>query len=155
VPSLLPAPPQALPKKPALISLTAEYALRAVVCLANAGGTLLTARELSETAGLPRDYTSKVLTDLVRAGLVRGRRGIGGGYALIRPPEELTTLDVVDAVDPIRRIEVCPLDRPGHENLCPLHRRIDHVAVLAREAFASTTIAELLEEEGKPPLCQP
>lgn len=136
-----------------MLSATAEYALRAVVCLARSGDTPLTARQVAEQAELPRDYAAKVLGDLAQAGIVRGRRGLGGGYTLAGDAGALTALEVVDAVDPIRRIETCPLGRPGHEQLCPLHRRIDRVAADARMAFARTRIVDLMDESGSP-LCR-
>ena len=136
-----------------MISVTAEYALRAVVVLAQSAGTPLTARDVAEAGSLPRDYTAKVLGDLAQAGIVHGRRGIGGGYTLLRAPNDLTALEVVNAVDPIRRIERCPLDRPDHEELCPLHKRIDRVAADAQAAFAKTRISDLLDEQGRA-LCE-
>ena len=65
-------------------------------------------------------------------------------------------LDIVQAVDPIRRIETCPLKLASHGiRLCPLHRRLDDAIRTVEEAFRSTTFAELLNEstESKP-LCE-
>ena len=71
---------------------------------------------------------------------------------------ELTVLDVMEAVDPIRRIRSCPLGIKGHTNLCPLHRRLDQAMALVENALQESTIAELLVEpersRGIPiPLC--
>ena len=74
---------------------------------------------------------------------------------LARSPEELTILDVVNAVDPIRRIQTCPLGLASHGiRLCPLHKRMDNALAMVEEAFRSTTLAEVLAEptESKP-LC--
>lgn len=136
-----------------MISQTAEYALRAVVCLARTPDRALTARELAEEGELPPDYASKVLKELVRAGIAVGRRGLGGGYRLAGPAAGLTLLEVVSAVDPIRRIHTCPLGRADHVRLCPLHRRLDAVAAEAEAAFEATTVAQLLAEEGGGGLC--
>jgi DNA-binding IscR family transcriptional regulator len=70
----------------------------------------------------------------------------------------LTILDIVQAVDPIQRIETCPLGIKGHINLCPLHRRLDQALKLVEDALRESTLAELLAEperaRGIPlPLC--
>lgn len=130
-----------------MISPTAEYALRAVVCLANAAPSPQTNQQISATTKVPAAYLSKVLQGLARAGIIRSQRGLRGGYTLQRDLEELTVLEVVETVDPLRRIESCPLQLAGHgKNLCPLHRHLDHVIEEVRSAFGDTTIGELLRE---------
>jgi Rrf2 family transcriptional regulator, nitric oxide-sensitive transcriptional repressor len=64
-------------------------------------------------------------------------------------------LDVINAVDPIRRIRTCPLGLKSHgEQLCPLHRRLDNAMEMVEQAFAETTIAEMLAEPSENrPLC--
>jgi hypothetical protein len=59
----------------------------------------------------------------------------------------MTVLDVVNAVDPIRRIRTCPLKLKAHAtHLCPLHRKLDDALALVEDAFASARIAEMCEE---------
>src|SRR5690349_17460564 len=122
-----------------MISQTGEYALRAVVCLGNEGGRPLTTQVIAERAQVPVDYLAKVLQGLGRAGLVRSRRGLGGGFVLARPLDELTVLDVVNAVDPLKRIERCPLGLAAHgRQLCPLHRRLDEGIALVESLYEGT-----------------
>src|SRR5687768_13132529 len=109
-----------------MISQTAEYALRAVAALAAHPDESMVTQRLSELTKVPAGYLSKVLQALGRAGLVRSHRGLGGGFALTRPPDQVTIYDVVQAVDPVQRIRTCPLGIAGHGvRLCPLHRRLD------------------------------
>jgi Rrf2 family nitric oxide-sensitive transcriptional repressor len=141
-----------------MFSQTAEYALRAVVYLASKGGTAQTAQQIAEATRVQSGYLSKVMQTLVRADLVHSQRGLHGGFTLARSADELTVLDVVQAVTPIRRIESCPLGLKGHINLCPLHRRLDNAIGLVEDALRQSTIAELLAEpdrsRGIPiPLC--
>ena len=103
-----------------MLPKTADYALRTVVCLARDPDQSASADELAEPTKVPRRYLHKVLQDLVRAKLVRSRSGPGGGYALARPAEQITILDVVNAVAPLERIHHCPLGLPSHTSLCPL-----------------------------------
>jgi Rrf2 family protein len=139
-----------------MLSQTTEYALRIVVQLASQRGQPVTIPELASTTKIPSGYLAKVLRQLARAGLVHSQRGPNGGSELLRPPEELTVLDVVQAVDPIKRIEVCPLGLRTHgANLCPLHRRLDQAAATVETAFRNSSVAELLTDpRGSRPLCE-
>ena len=139
-----------------MISPTAEYALRAIVALAQGNGDAMVTRRIAEITKVPPGYLSKVLQILGRRGLVRSRRGLGGGFVLAKRPDEMTVLDVVNAVDPIKRIECCPLDLKAHcDNLCSLHQRLDAATALIERAFAETTVADVLADTGRStPLCQ-
>jgi len=141
-----------------MISQTAEYALRAIVYLASQPGEPRTVQQIAEATRVPAGYLSKVMQGLSRAGLVHSQRGLHGGFTLNATPDRLTVFDVVQAVDPLRRITSCPLGLKGHVNLCPLHRRLDNAMGLVEKALRESTIAELLAEpnpkKGIPiPLC--
>ena len=137
-----------------MISQTAEYALRSVVWLGGRPDEQVGTKQISEAAQVPAGYLAKVLQMLARSGLVVSTAGRGGGFRLTRPPEEISVLDVINAVDPIQRIRECPLELKGHGvNLCPLHRRLDDAMAQMETAFARSTVAEMLAEEtGSPPL---
>lgn len=138
-----------------MFSQTVEYALRAMVHLADQAPNARTTEQIADATLVPQAYLSKVLQELVRAGIVRSQRGIGGGMSLVNSPEKQTILDVVNAVEPIERIRSCPLKLASHGvNLCPLHRRLDDAIGMVEAAFASTTLAELLAEPtSSTPLC--
>lgn len=140
-----------------MISQTAEYALRAIVYLADRPEAPQTTQQIAEVTCVPAGYLAKVMQGLSRAGLVRAQRGLHGGFTLARPADGLTVLDVVRAVDPLRRIERCPLGIKGHLTLCPLHRRLDGAVAMVEKALGESTIAELLIEpkrgKGPKPLC--
>ncbi|MBL9027623.1 MAG: Rrf2 family transcriptional regulator [Myxococcales bacterium] len=135
-------------------SQTIEYALRAAVWLADHEGGQTT-QQIAEATQVPASYLSKVLQGLRRAGLVIGQRGQGGGFTLARPAAEISVLDVMDAVEPTRRIETCPLGIPSHGvRLCPLHRKLDDALGHLAKVFADTSLAELVGTRGKlRPLC--
>ena len=137
-----------------MLSKTAEYALRAVACLAGDAGQAESAELLCQQTKVPRRYLHKVLQDLVRAELVHSRSGPGGGYTLARAADEITILDVVNAVAPLERIRHCPLGLPSHTSLCPLHQELDKAYAATEEAFSRVTIEQILRSESKViPLC--
>jgi Rrf2 family protein len=137
-----------------MFSQTVEYALRAVVFLADQEGPR-TAQEIAAVTKVPAAYLAKVLQSLSRSGIVRSQRGPHGGCSLGRPAAELTIWDVVQAVEPIQRIRSCPLDLEAHRTrLCPLHKKMDEALEQIEKAFRSTTFADvLIEPTTSKPLC--
>ena len=83
------------------VSTRGDYASRALLSLAlharRAGPTSV--RDIAERTGLPQPYLEQILLALKGAGLVRSKRGVGGGYVLAREPGEITLADIVSAVD--------------------------------------------------------
>ena len=139
-----------------LLSDAAEYALRAVVWLAQQPGDTFKLREIAEGTRATPGYLIKVLQSLARAGVLSAQRGINGGFTLIRDARELSVLDLIDAVDPIERIRACPLGLTGHGTcLCPMHQRIDDAIAAIERSFGDSVIADLLAEKtSSPPLCE-
>ena len=139
-----------------MISQSAEYALRAVVCHAEDADSRMSTTRIAAATKVPPGYLSKVLQALARGGLVASVPGRIGGFRLSRSPAEMTVLDVVNAVDPVQRITTCPLGLGAHgTRLCALLRRLDEAAVAVERAFGATTIAELVGAPGPiPALCR-
>jgi len=139
-----------------MISQTVEYALRAIVTIAQHDGQPCTAQQISKITQVPAPYLSKLMQGLVRAGLTSSQRGLHGGFVLTKEPSELTIWEVVDTVEPFQRIHNCPLGITSHGSiLCPLHRRLDSAMAMVEEQFRSTTIADVLSESGAvTPLCE-
>ena len=138
-----------------MISKTAEYALRAVACMGGNGGTPVSADALAERTQVPRRYLTRVLQDLCAAGVARSRPGPGGGYELNQPIGKLTILQIVNTVDPIQRIQGCPLGLKSHKKLCPLHAELDKAYAATEKAFAGVTIEDLINSTSPiPPLCE-
>lgn len=138
-----------------MLSQTVEYALRAVVHLAMHAPAPQKTAAIAKTTKVPPAYLSKVLQGLKEKHIVHLQRGIGGGVSLAQSPETLTILDVVNAVDPIKRINQCPLDLEAHgTRLCALHFRMDRALQSMEEAFRATTLSDLLRDPNPSvPLC--
>lgn len=139
-----------------MFSQTLEYALRAMVALAQEPERPLTTAQITEYTRVPAGYLSKVLQTLVKTGLIKATRGLHGGYELLRPVADITILEIVSAVDPIKRIRTCPLDIPEHgQKLCLLHRKMDDALAEVERAFDACTLADLVvkpavDERGIP-----
>ena len=108
---------------------------------------------IAEATLVPVGYLAKVMQGLNKAGLVNAQRGLHGGFVLAVSPDELTVLQVVNAVEPIRRFKECPLGLHGI-NLCPLHRKLDEAAIAIEATFGDTTIADMINvPKNRKPLC--
>lgn len=137
-----------------MISPTAEYALRAVVFLAGHAADASTNQAISKATKVPGPYLSKILQALGRADLVRSQRGVGGGYVLSKPLEEISVFSVITAVEPFRRIRRCPLGLPAHVKLCPLHSKLDQGLELVERLFAETSVADLVNSKSTAATCR-
>jgi Rrf2 family protein len=80
------------------ISAKEDYAIRAVVELAAAGGATVKREQLAERQGIPAAFLENILLDLKRGEIVEAIRGADGGFRLARPPEEITVADVIRTV---------------------------------------------------------
>jgi Rrf2 family protein len=81
------------------VSAKTDYALRAVVELASAGGEQVKGERLATSQGIPLRFLENILLQLRHAGLVESRRGAEGGYRLARPAGEIALADVIRAID--------------------------------------------------------
>jgi Rrf2 family protein len=83
------------------VSTRGDYASRALLSLAlrDNYSEPTSVRDLAERTGLPQPYLEQILLSLKGVGLVRSKRGVGGGYVLARPAESITLAEIVAAVD--------------------------------------------------------
>ncbi|MFM7059138.1 MAG: RrF2 family transcriptional regulator [Planctomycetota bacterium] len=139
-----------------MLSQTVEYALRAIVTIAQNAGRVCTAREIAEATRVPPSYLPKLLQALARGGIVSGHRGPHGGFQLLRDPQELTLWHVVSAIEPFQRIHECPLGIRSHTGqLCPLHSSLDHAMATMEQLFRQMTVGQMLQQPGRvTPLCE-
>ncbi|REJ67052.1 MAG: Rrf2 family transcriptional regulator [Planctomycetota bacterium] len=130
-----------------MFSRTAEYALRTTSFLGSRPTTNLTTEEIATATKVPPAYLSKVIQSLRKAGLVDSRRGASGGVKLNKDPEDITILEIINAVDPIERIDRCPLGLAAHGvQLCPMHSQLDEALASIEEIFGATTLADVLDD---------
>jgi Rrf2 family protein len=82
------------------VSQRLDYALRALVMLAQrSAGVYISGGEIAARLGLPQRVVEQQLSELARAGVLRSRRGAGGGHALARPASAISVADVVRAIE--------------------------------------------------------
>src|SRR2546421_12596701 len=82
------------------VSTRGDYAARALLSLAlHESERPTSVKEIAERTNLPQPYLEQILLAVKGAGLVRSKRGVGGGYVLARDPKEITLAEILAAVD--------------------------------------------------------
>ena len=133
------------------VSTRGDYAARALLSLAlhaEADGPT-TVRQIAERTGLPQPYLEQILLALKGAGIVRSKRGVGGGYVLARPPAEITLAEIIRAVDgPITLGDFGEPHTAGacdHEGQCVLLAVWDNVGTAMRSMLEGFSLADVAD----------
>lgn len=133
------------------LSKRGDYVVRAALCLARAyeTGAQRKIREVVAEMGVPQNYASQILSDLVKAGIAASRAGRGGGYMLVRDPGAITLLEVVEAAEGPLAPDRCTLgDGPCRwDHVCPLHETWTEATAALRSQLAQTHLADLTRRD--------
>ncbi|MEZ5233113.1 MAG: Rrf2 family transcriptional regulator [Acidimicrobiia bacterium] len=133
------------------VSTRGDYASRALLSLALHAddGRPNSVRDIADRTGLPQPYLEQILLALKGAGLVRSKRGVGGGYILARPPAEISLAEIVGAVDgPIAAGDFGEPHANGacdHEGQCVLLAIWGDMGARMRELLNSISLADIAE----------
>ena len=130
------------------VSTRGDYACRALLSLTlHSEGRPTSVRDIAERTGLPQPYLEQILLALKGAGLVRSKRGVGGGYVLARDPADITLGSIVSAVDgPIAVGDFGEPHQNGacdHEGQCVLLAVWHNVGEHMRRHLDATTLADV------------
>ncbi|MDO8737194.1 MAG: Rrf2 family transcriptional regulator [Thermoleophilia bacterium] len=125
-----------------------DYAMRAILFLAASPQARI--QEIARAQFVPKEYLAKIVQKLSQAGIVTTHRGVGGGITLARPPEEITLLDVVEAIEGPVALNSCFI-RPGEcprESYCAIHAELEHIGNTLARMFANVNFADLAKKEA-------
>ncbi|ALP65129.1 RrF2 family transcriptional regulator [Paraburkholderia caribensis] len=140
------------------ISAGVEYGLHCLLFLTEAapgGVPEASVRDLAELQGVPADYVAKLFTKLHKAGLVIATEGAKGGFALARPANQISVLDVVTAIDGDKSLFECREVRTrcavfgetapnwATSGVCSIHAVMQNAEKRMREALASQSLEDL------------
>ena len=133
------------------VSTRGDYASRALLSLAlhadESGPTSV--RDIAERTGLPQPYLEQIFQALKGAGLVRSKRGAGGGYTLARPACDIRLSEIVSAVDgPIVLGDFGEPHQDGacdHEGQCVLLAIWTHAGDIMHDLLSNYTLADIVK----------
>jgi Rrf2 family protein len=128
-----------------LISKTNQYAIRAVLYLAQGSGSPVPAAEIAQGLELPANYLSKILHALARAGVLESGRGPRGGFRLARAAKTVSLAEVMAPFDPFVNQRTCLLGQSQCSDAAPcrLHDSWKKASDPVVEFFNETMIADL------------
>ncbi len=127
-----------------IITRTAQYAIRAVVYLAETGDDRLTVAEVARGTGVPRNYLSKVLNALAQVGILESTRGPHGGFRLAHPATDIFLSDVTApfADIPTGQCLLSPRACP-HGRRCPCREECRALSEAISHFLTTTSIDHL------------
>ncbi|HVZ93888.1 MAG TPA: Rrf2 family transcriptional regulator [Phycisphaerales bacterium] len=131
------------------LSKRSEYAIKSIVRLAaptaatGGRGKYVQSREIAEREHLPAKFLESILLVLRSAGFLESKVGVGGGYRLRMPPEQIRIADVISAMEQDQHVvhELSPEPTPGELAMQHLDQRISHAV---EEATGELSLASLL-----------
>lgn len=134
------------------ITRECDYAIRIMLMLAGLEeGSIADARSISEAQCVPKQFTLKILRELMEAGFVKSFKGARGGYCMNKPAAEVTLCDIVTAIDGEIAVNEClecghQCNRVAHVTDCPVHRQMKGLNSLIVNTLSEITFAKLLDD---------
>ena len=127
------------------LSRTVTYALQATLQLAQTNSKQpVPCSQLAQVGQMPERFLLQILRSLVTHGILRSTRGVEGGYSLTRKPEDISVLDVIEAIDGPLDSSFPDSDGFSEASQLELRNALDEVAVSARRQLESVKLSQLL-----------
>jgi Rrf2 family protein len=135
------------------LSRSSSYALHAVTFLAaqKDNARPVASHHIAQAQGIPDRFLLKILKSLVSAGVLLSLKGPNGGYRLARPADQITLLDVLEAVDGPMRGQAPLLEKDNGPLNHKLEAVCNQIADQVREDFAKVPVSELVTGKGRKP----
>lgn len=128
------------------LSVTTGYAIKALMCLEGGDCVPRHISDIARCTGVPRAYLAKILSALARQYLVQTKRGYCGGISLARPAEDISLLQIVEAVEGDRWLGECLLGMDLCDTIttCPTHNFWARIRREITEELRATTLAAVM-----------
>ena len=133
-----------------MISTKGRYAMRVMLDLAENGkGGFIPLKDIAERQGISKKYLEIIVKELVKGGLVVGASGKGGGYRLVRSPEEYPLGEIIELMEGPLAPVACLLDgakecpRSGECETLPVWKEYDR---LTHDFFYGKTLLDIIRK---------
>lgn len=130
-----------------LITRDTDYAVRAICCIAEQKDTVVTANKLIKCLKMPKPFLRKILQMLNKEGLLKSRKGKGGGFVLCRLPKKILITDVMKIFQGPLQLNQCTFKKKicPEVRSCKLMKKLNIIEISTINQLKSITIASLLE----------
>ena len=128
------------------LSQTTGYAILALACLAEKPEATGAVQRIARRADVPAPYLAKIIRALAKAGLVTAKRGFRGGIRLARPTDDITVLEISEAIDGPTYFDQCllGLESCSDARACPTHRFWKKERQQIRRTLRGITLADVV-----------
>ncbi|PTQ11867.1 transcriptional regulator [Sphingomonas oleivorans] len=146
------------------LTVSVEYGMHCLLWLVGAGDQPRSGRDLAEFQGISPSFVAKIFSKLEKAGIVRAAEGVRGGYLLARAPEQISVLQVVDAIEGRKPLFDCQEIRGrcaifgesppswATRGPCTIHAVMMRAEKAMRDALAAQSLADIAQTvAGKAP----
>jgi Rrf2 family transcriptional regulator, iron-sulfur cluster assembly transcription factor len=131
-----------------ILSRASEYAIRAMVYMAEKGGESPTQlKDIAESEGIPFHFLAKTMQVLTRIRLVKSFRGPRGGFTLMKRPDQIYLYEIVNAFDAISQWEttcILGINPCSDEVVCPIHEDWKPIKEEIFKMFQEKTLTDLV-----------
>jgi Rrf2 family protein len=130
------------------ITKNTDYAIRALMALAERKGQFISAREIASQQKVPYPFLRRILHGLIRSRLIESKEGSGGGVRLLKDPAEIKIVDLiyifqggVELADCMFRRKLCP-----NRSKCVLRTEIKRIEGIVVREFGKMTIQSFIDK---------
>lgn len=124
------------------LSRTVSYALQATMQLAETDSdSPVPCSQLASQGDMPERFLLQILRNLVTSGILKSTRGVEGGYSLTRPAEQISLLEVIEAIDGPLGSNVELREGVSHDEL---QRALEEVAATSRRQLSAIKLSRLV-----------
>jgi Rrf2 family protein len=139
------------------ITASVEYGIHSLLWMIGSEARPMSSRELAELNGISPSFLAKIFPKLEKAGIVRASEGVRGGYVLAKPAQEISFLDLIDAIEGRKPLFDCQEVRGGcalfgkkpptwaMKGTCAIHAAMLRAEKAMREALAEQSLADVAE----------
>ncbi|MBK3777761.1 Rrf2 family transcriptional regulator [Azospirillum brasilense] len=143
------------------LTVSVEYGIHCLLWLVSSGNQPLSSRDLAELQGISPSFLAKIFPKLEKAGLVMASEGVRGGYRLAKAPEDITFLDIVDAIEGDKLLFDCQEirgrcavfgQRPpswATSGVCAVHAVMIRAEKAMRAVLAQESLANVADTFGR------
>ncbi len=134
-----------------MLSRKADYGVRAMLDIARQSGSArVVVSDVAKRQNIPVFYLAKIMPRLARAGLVHTVLGASGGISLALPADQISLLQVIEAIDGSLSLNICSLDSAqcDQAKTCPACDTWHHAQAQLTETLASTYLSDLIARRG-------
>lgn len=134
-----------------VLNQATDYAFRAVFYLSRLPeGEVVEAQRIAEQEHIPMRFLLKIMPSLVKAGIMRSIRGVGGGYVLAKHPKEISLLDVVEAIEGPIRINKCLIEarycNKQAAPACAIHQALGGIQQTLIQELKASSFDDLVQK---------